>query len=73
MSNSLSDLHKHLFSQLDRLDGVSGDELEEELKRTKAMTDVSKTIINNAKLVLDAQKFKDDKWDAEAEIPKMLE
>lgn len=44
---------------LERLndDEVIGDKLEEEIQRAKAITDVSKSIIENAKLSLDAAKL----------------
>lgn len=47
MSN-LGDLNRHLFEQLDRLNdkNLKGDALKEEMDRSKAMTDVSKQIID---------------------------
>ncbi|NDL64235.1 hypothetical protein [Acerihabitans arboris] len=57
MKNSLSDLNNHLFAQLERLseESLAGEKLKEEICRTKAVTAVSKEIIANARLVLDAQ------------------
>lgn len=74
MSN-LKDLNNHLFGQLDRLkdENLKGDELKEEIERSKAVSSIAATIINNGNLVLKAKKFSDDRWDADSEIPKMLE
>lgn len=60
MKNKLSDLNNHLFAQLERLsdEGLKGDELANEIERSKAVTGVSKEIVANARLVLDAQKHK---------------
>ena len=58
MSTHLSDLNTHLFAQLNRLSNatVKGEELEEELKRSYAITGLAKEVINTGRLVLDAQK-----------------
>ena len=58
MSN-LGDLNKHLFQQLDRLNNkdLKGDALKEEMDRAKAMTDVSKQIIDSHNTHLEAVKL----------------
>lgn len=60
MKNKLSDLNDHLFAQLERLsdEDLKGQLLEEEIERSKAITGVSKEVISNAKLVLDAERYK---------------
>ena len=75
MKNTLGDLNNHLFEQLERLNDVNlrDDRLKEEISRAKAISDIATKIINNGELVLEAQKFADDKWNADAEVPKMLE
>ena len=59
MKNSLSDLNNHLFAQLERLsdENLAGDNLKEEIARAKTVTSVSREIILNARLVLDAQEI----------------
>ncbi len=58
MKNKLVDLNDHLFAQMERIseESLKGDDLERELQRTKAVTDVAKQIIDNGRLVLSAQK-----------------
>lgn len=75
MKNTLGDLNNHLFSQLERLnDGnLKGEELKEEINRAKAISDVATQIINNGSLVLQAKKWYDDRWNADDELPRMLE
>ncbi|MDU3949995.1 MAG: hypothetical protein E7H07_03315 [Staphylococcus epidermidis] len=68
MRNTLTDLNNHLFAQLERL---SDEDLKGE-QRSSAVSKVAQNIINNGSLVLQAQKFKDEKLDAESEIPKLL-
>mgnify|MGYP001149042125 CR=1 FL=1 len=60
MNNNLSDLNNHLFKQLDRLGDkdVTQEQLENEINRTDAIVKVSKEVINNATLQLDATKLK---------------
>jgi len=74
MRNTLTDLNNHLFAQLERLsdEDLKGEELKEELQRSSAVSKVAQNIINNGSLVLQAQKLKDEKLDAESEIPKLL-
>lgn len=73
MKNKSSDLNNHLFEMLERLndDEVVGDKLEEEIQRAKAITDVSKSIIENAKLSLDAAKLTAE-YSGRVVIPDML-
>lgn len=74
LKNTLSDLNNHLFEQLERLNDeeLQGDELAEEIKRSKSIETVAKQIINNGRLVLDSQKFIDERLDVENNVPEML-
>ena len=59
---SLKDLNLTLFEQLERLNDdeeVEGDKLEREVKRTKAMVQVSTAIIKNASTILEAKRMAD--------------
>ena len=62
MKNKLSDSNNHLFEQLERLndEDLNEEQLTKEIGRAKAITDVANSIINNAKVVLDASKFLED-------------
>lgn len=77
MKNKLMDLNNHLFAQLERLgdEDLQGEELTAEIERSKAITGVSKEIVCNARLALDAAKFKAEYAGQTAanEVPKMLE
>ena len=74
-NNTLADLNNHLFAQLERLsnENLKGDKLIEEINRAKAINQVATQIINNGSLVLDAKKWWDDRWNADAKLPEMLE
>ena len=56
MQNKLTDLNNHLFAQLERLgdEELSGDALQEEISRSKAVVDIAEQIIDNGNLALKA-------------------
>ena len=72
--NTMNDLNDHLFLALERLndENLSGEDLQQEIERSKAISEVGKTVIDNAKTVLSAMKFNDEKLDANMQLPKML-
>lgn len=74
MKNTLGDLNNYLFEQLERLNNeeLRGEALQEEMARSKAVGEIAKNVIQNGALVLQANKFKDDRMDANLET-KMLE
>ena len=59
MKNTLTDLNNHLFAQLERLgeEDLKGDELQEEINRAKAISDIATQVIANGSLVLKANTF----------------
>lgn len=78
MKNTLGDLNNHLFAQLERLgdEDLKGEELLEEIGRSKAVSDVATRIIANANVVLQAKKATNDfleEYGIEGKLPKMLE
>ena len=62
MNNKLSDLNNHLFAEIERLsdEELNDDELKSEIDRARAITSVSKQIIENGELALRAEKFKQE-------------
>lgn len=59
MKNKLVDLNNHLFESLERLmdDDLTDEQLEKEVQRSRAVTSVAKTIIQNSQLALNAAKY----------------
>lgn len=75
MKSNLVDLNEYLFEQLDRLsnDDLAGEELETEIKRSKAVSQVAHNIINNASVMLSAQKHKDEYYGfGDRDVPDIL-
>lgn len=73
--NTLNDLNNHLFAQLERLgdEDLIGDELKEELERSRAISDIARNVVSNGNLILQAHKFKDTKVDSNNSLPEILE
>ncbi len=72
MANTLKDLNNSLFAQLNRIIEAQDEKsLEKETKKAKICVEVSKTIIDNARLVLDAQKYATD-FGIDSDAPDML-
>ena len=73
MKNTLGDLNNYLFEQLERLnDEMSKDDLDKEIQRSHAVSNIARNIINNGNLVLKAKERMIDAMDAEDEVPRML-
>jgi hypothetical protein len=74
MQNKLSDLNNHLFVEMERLNNeeLKGEALQEEIKRSRALTGIASQIIQNGHLVMRALKVKDD-MGGEIKLPPMLE
>ena len=61
MKNTLNDLTNYLFESLERLqDAETTEELEKEVTRSEAVTKVASKIIDNANILLQAQKHADE-------------
>lgn len=58
MKNKLTDLNDHLFPQLERLgdEELSSEQLTAEIERSRSIATISREIITNGRLLLDAQK-----------------
>lgn len=74
MKNSMLDLHNHLFAQLERLsdESIKGDDLREELGRAKAVIGVADVLVQNATLMLEAEKVKSCKNETLIKLPSVL-
>ncbi len=72
--NNLTALNNHLFAEIERLsdEELTGTALEEEINRSKAVTHVAQTIINNAALTLNAKKYIDEFVPEQGDVPEML-
>ncbi len=72
--SSLTDLNLHLFEQLERLNDeeLQGEELEREIKRSEAITDVAEKIISNGSLMLKAIHEQNEYGRMPNDVPKML-
>ncbi|MEG0416415.1 MAG: hypothetical protein RR565_09780 [Erysipelothrix sp.] len=59
MQNNMTDLNNHLFAQLERLgdEELTGEALEKEINRAKAVVDVAKAINDSGALALRAQEL----------------
>lgn len=78
MKNTLGDLNNYLFEQMERLmdDTLTPDALESELARSKAVTSVAATVIENSRLALEAMKHVDEyglRLEKDFRLPAMLE
>lgn len=65
MKNRLSDLNNHLFAQLERLsdEGLTAEQIDQEVKRAEAIVHVSDQIAKAADLQLKAAKLVADHGD----------
>ena len=73
MKNTLTDLNNHLFAQMERLseESLNADQLAFEAERSKSLTIIARTIVDNARLVLDEQTRIND-IPAKTELPAIL-
>lgn len=74
IKNTLVDLNGYLFEQLERLndDSLSPEELEREIQRSDAITQISTKVIDNADLVLKAMKYRTEIIPVRDKMPSLL-
>jgi len=75
VGNKLVDLNNHLFVELERLnltENLENEEFNKEIERAKAITSIGNTIVSNAKLALETQKYIDLIGDKDT-VPLMLQ
>lgn len=74
MRNKLTDLNDYLFESLERLmdDSLSQEEMDKEITRSKAVTDVAQAIIHSGELSLKAAKLKIE-YGKDAPLPALME
>ena len=74
MRNNLQALNDYLFESIERImdDDLSGEVIEEEIKRAEMVTDVAKVIVQNAELALKVMKHAEEYGIEKKEIPVML-
>jgi hypothetical protein len=65
MKNKLSDLHNHLFAELERLgdEELTGEKLKEESMRSQAISDIATVIVANGNLMYRAH-MADVEWES---------
>lgn len=76
MKNTLQDLNNHLFEQLERLndEDLSGEALDQELKRADGITKIAAQIIKNGELAFKAMVHMDENGrSGQGAVPAMLE
>lgn len=59
MKNKITDLNNHLFAQLERLgdEDMSSDSLEIEIKRSQAIANIARNIVDTSRITLEAMKL----------------
>lgn len=74
MKNNLSALNDYLFESIERIqsDDLSAEELEREIKRAEAVTEVAKVIVQNGELALKTMRHMEEYGVERAVVPAML-
>lgn len=73
VKNTLADLNNHLFESLERLNDeeLTGENLDIEISRARAITGIASQIIANGNLVLKAKEMQSENLDVK-KLPPML-
>lgn len=71
---SILDLNSYLFEQLNRItnDDLKGEELRDEIERSRAVCGVAETIVKNASLALKVAQFADSVGTTSEALPDLL-
>ena len=71
MKNTTRDLNNYLFEQIERLqdDMLSDEQLERELKRSRAISSISEQIVHNGELQLKAANYAKTWYGKDTTIP----
>ena len=74
MKNNLSALNDYLFESIERIqsDDLSAEELEREIKRAEAVTEVAKVIVQNGELALKTMRHMEEYGAERVAVPAML-
>ncbi|WP_353853096.1 hypothetical protein [Dehalobacter restrictus] len=74
MKNKLTDLNNHLFAQLERLgdESLTDEDLNKEIGRAKAITNIAQQIVNNGNLALNVIKTKEEYFPNAKALPEMF-
>ena len=74
MRNTLADLNNYLFESLERLmdDEQSNEDLDREINRARAVTDVAQAIIHSGELSLKAAKIQAE-YGKDTPLPALME
>ncbi len=64
-----------MFEMLERLSDpeLEGENLQKEIARGKVSASIGKVMVDNASLMLEAEKFKDDRINAKINLPTVFE
>lgn len=75
MKNKLIDLNNLLFEQMERLmdEELTKEQIQTEIERTRAVSNIASTIIQNGALALKAEEMRQEYGAERAELPKFLE
>ena len=74
VKNTLLDMHNILMEQLERLndDELTDEQLDKEIKRSKALGDTAKVIVDNSKTMLEAQKVALE-YGVDSDVPNLFQ
>lgn len=74
MKNNLAALNDYLFESIERIqsDELSDEELDREIKRAEAVTEVAKLIVQNGELALKVMKHTEEYGTERPNVPAML-